>query len=298
MRVVQITDTHVKADPADLAVIEWIGGIELHDPAESLAFVLADIAALDVRPDLVVATGDLADRGHPVAYRRVNAMLNDLGIAVLAIPGNHDLMDNFDAYLPGGVVELGTACDAGGWSFMFARSGNTEWGELGAAQIDTLDERLTRRAHDNVFVWMHHPPVNLMGPYGPAAPFLGEDIVVLHERHAIAAIAAGHVHGEHNVEFAGIAVHATPSTFMGANGPGYRIFDFTPESFTTSVRSWPERSTMSDDKRDTLVANMRVRLDKQAGHSAQRNAEAHARAHVVEWFDEAESRRGRPAATL
>jgi 3',5'-cyclic-AMP phosphodiesterase len=296
VRVVQLTDTHVKADPDDLAVMEWFGGITLHDPAESLAFVLADIAALDVRPDLVIGTGDLADRGHPAAYRRLNAMLNELAVPAMVVPGNHDLAEHLDEHLPGGVVELGTSTEADGWTFVFARTGNTEWGELGPAQVAALDDRLARRRHDNVFVWMHHPPVNLMGAFGNEVPFLAEDLGVLHERHTVAAVAAGHVHGPHDVTFGDIAVHASPSTFMGGGGPGYRIFDFSPTGYTTQVRSFPERSTMTDAKRDTLVANMRARHAAQAAEPVARDLEHHAHAHVREWLDEAEARRGRPAA--
>lgn len=295
VRVVQITDTHIKADPADLAVIEWFGGITLHDPADSLALVLAEIDALDVRPDLVVGTGDLADRGHPAAYRRLNAMLNELGIPTMVIPGNHDLPDHFDAHLPGGVVELGTVTEAAGWTFAFARSGNTEWGELGPTQVTALGARLASRDNDRVFVWVHHPPCNLMGPYGADVPFLGEDLGELHARHPIAGLAAGHVHGPHDVAFGDIAVHASPSTFMGGGGPGFRIFDFSPTGYTTEVRSRPDRSTMTDEKRDTLVANMRARHAAQAAEPVVRDHEAHARAHVRAWLDEADERRGRVA---
>lgn len=296
MRVVQITDTHVKADPDDLAIIEWFGGVTLHDPADTLAFVLEQIAALEVRPDLIVGTGDLADRGHPAAYRRLNAMLNDLGIPTMVIPGNHDLADHLDAHLPGGVVELGTSCEAAGWSFVFARTGNTEWGELGTAQLASLDAQLAQRTNDDVFVWMHHPPCDLAHGNLPGAPFLGEDVEALHARHRIRAVAAGHVHGAHDVALGDIAVHASPSTFMGMGGPGFRIFDFAPGTYTTSVHTWPERSTMTDDKRDALVANMRLRQEKMAGEPIERGLEAHARAHVEEWYAEAEARRGRPAA--
>lgn len=296
MRVVQITDTHVKADPDDLAVIEWFGGVTLHDPADTLAFVLEQIDALDVRPDLLVGTGDLADRGHPAAYRRLNAMLNDLGIPTMVIPGNHDLTDHFDTHLPGGVVELGTFHESEGWAFAFARSGNTEWGELGADQLAALDARLASRTHEDVFVWMHHPPCDLAHGNLPAAAFLGEDVEALHGRHRIRAVAAGHVHGAHDVSLGDIAVHASPSTFMGMGGPGFRVFDFARGAYTTSVHTWPERSTMTDDKRDTLVANMRTRAEAMAGEPVERGLEAYARAHVEEWFAEAEARRGRPAA--
>ncbi len=295
MRVAQITDTHLKGDPDDLAVIEWLGGITLHDPTESLELILTDIVALDTPVDLIIGTGDLADRGHPLAYRRLNAMLNATGIPAMVVPGNHDLPDVLDANLPGGSVELGTFCEVAGWSFVFARSGNTEWGELGPAQLSTLATRLATRRHDNIFLWLHHPPVNLMGPLGANVSFLGDDVTALHRRHPIAGIAAGHVHGPHDVHHGDIPVHATPSTFMGGGGPGYRIFDFDEHGFTTTVRSWPERSTMTDDKRDTLVTNMRKRHAEHAGDPIERNLEERAVAEVRGWYEQAEAARGRPA---
>ena len=55
---------------------------------------------------------------------------------------------------------------------------------------------------------------------------------------------------------------------------------------------------MTDEKRDTLVANIGERKRRQAAEPVERDLEARAQAHVLEWFEEAETRRGRPAAAL
>jgi 3',5'-cyclic AMP phosphodiesterase CpdA len=44
-----------------------------------------------VKPDLVVATGDLTHRGRPDEHERAAAFLRSLGPPVLAVPGNHDI---------------------------------------------------------------------------------------------------------------------------------------------------------------------------------------------------------------
>jgi 3',5'-cyclic AMP phosphodiesterase CpdA len=44
-----------------------------------------------VRPDLVVATGDLTHRGRADQHERAAAFLQGLGPPVLAVPGNHDI---------------------------------------------------------------------------------------------------------------------------------------------------------------------------------------------------------------
>lgn len=45
----------------------------------------------ELRPDVVVASGDLTDRGRPAEHDRAHAFLASLGAPVVAVPGNHDL---------------------------------------------------------------------------------------------------------------------------------------------------------------------------------------------------------------
>jgi 3',5'-cyclic AMP phosphodiesterase CpdA len=50
-----------------------------------------------IRPELIVATGDLTHRGRSDEHERAAAFLRALGPTVLAIPGNHDLPHAFPA---------------------------------------------------------------------------------------------------------------------------------------------------------------------------------------------------------
>jgi 3',5'-cyclic AMP phosphodiesterase CpdA len=50
-----------------------------------------------VRPELVVASGDLTHRGRRDQHERASGFLRSLGLPVLAIPGNHDIPYTFPA---------------------------------------------------------------------------------------------------------------------------------------------------------------------------------------------------------
>jgi 3',5'-cyclic AMP phosphodiesterase CpdA len=50
-----------------------------------------------LRPDLLVATGDMSHRGRPEQLQRSAQLLRDLGLPLLAVPGNHDIPYTFPA---------------------------------------------------------------------------------------------------------------------------------------------------------------------------------------------------------
>lgn len=50
-----------------------------------------------MRPELLVATGDLSHRGRPDQLARAAELLRGLGLALLAVPGNHDIPYTFPA---------------------------------------------------------------------------------------------------------------------------------------------------------------------------------------------------------
>ena len=69
--------------------------------------------ALNPRPDLVVATGDLVDAGSAAEYGHLRRLLAPLDLPLFLLPGNHDSRDELarafpdHAYLPR---------DGGSWS--------------------------------------------------------------------------------------------------------------------------------------------------------------------------------------
>jgi len=70
---------------------------DLHVGAHEDPLVEAALARLAerVRPELVIATGDLANRGRRAEHERAHALLSSLGVPLLAVPGNHDLPYTF-----------------------------------------------------------------------------------------------------------------------------------------------------------------------------------------------------------
>ena len=193
--IAQITDTHIRAK-----------GKLLHHmvpTARYLKRAIAQLEALGPRPDLVVATGDLVDRGKPKEYRRLRKLLARLSLPLLVLPGNHDDREAFrhafaDApYLPRRgplhyAVDVGTvriiALDT-------TRPGHPG-GELDAARLTWLDARLCEAATRPTLIFMHHPPfltgVGPMDAHGFRGREAFEALIARH-RHVV-RIACGHVH--------------------------------------------------------------------------------------------------------
>lgn len=64
---------------------------DLHFGTEDEAVVRALVADLRrVAPDLVIVSGDLTQRARTAQFEAARAFLQDLGMPVLAVPGNHD----------------------------------------------------------------------------------------------------------------------------------------------------------------------------------------------------------------
>ena len=59
-------------------------------------FAVRELGA-QLRPDLLVVTGDITHRGRPEQLRRSAEVLRDLGLPLLAVPGNHDIPYTFPA---------------------------------------------------------------------------------------------------------------------------------------------------------------------------------------------------------
>jgi Icc protein len=82
MLIAQITDLHISTPDS------------VNDrhfrTAEHLERAVAHLNGLSPRPDLVLATGDLVERGEPEEYARLRAILDGLAMPLYVIPGNHD----------------------------------------------------------------------------------------------------------------------------------------------------------------------------------------------------------------
>lgn len=85
LKIVQITDTHIKTEAG--------GYLEPEAVAAALERAVAHIAVLADAlggVDMVAHTGDLVDDGAPEEYARFRALITPLAAPFYAVPGNHD----------------------------------------------------------------------------------------------------------------------------------------------------------------------------------------------------------------
>ncbi len=150
-----LTDLHI-SDPATP---------DPHLACDTLAVldrVIDTIAGLTRRPDFVLISGDLTNRGDAASYRLLADRLQAIAAPVLLALGNHDARGPFRAEMLGAPGEAAYVHDRliGGAhvivldSLVPGRIG----GALDAAQFDFLGAALNRHPDVPKLVMLHHPP--------------------------------------------------------------------------------------------------------------------------------------------
>ncbi|MBL9071762.1 MAG: metallophosphoesterase [Sphingopyxis sp.] len=210
MLIAQITDIHIGFDP--------------DNPAEYNRKRLDDV--LDVliegpnRPDLLLATGDITDRGDSDSYRRLATAFSRCPFPVWPSVGNHDLRDNFHAQFPG--------FDDGNGFIQYT----VELPELRLVTIDTLEEgrhggafceqraawldaELSKDPAKPTYVVMHHPPVESGIEWmntDPDEPWVAVFTDVISRHPQVRGLICGHLHRSVTVAWEGRTVAICSST--------------------------------------------------------------------------------------
>jgi 3',5'-cyclic-AMP phosphodiesterase len=213
MLIAQITDTHISTPGSKN---------DLHfRTAEHLEAAVAHLNALDPRPDAVLATGDLVERGEVAEYERLRALLEPLAMPIYLIPGNHDdranltrVFDRHD-YLPrSGPVQY--AIDE--WPVRLVAIDTLVPGESGGRltpeQLTWLDTTLAAAPSRPTIVLMHHPPFKTGIVKMDEMGLDGSDAfaAVIHRHPQVERIACGHLHRSIARRFAGTIACTSPAT--------------------------------------------------------------------------------------
>jgi 3',5'-cyclic-AMP phosphodiesterase len=160
MRILQLSDPHLLADPAGLCHGRPALALLRHGLQEALG----QLRTVGEAPDLLLISGDLCDDETWGGYVRLGEVLQTLRLPVALLAGNHDHPALFRAALGRRAVIAPALVRCGqGWLLLLDshRGGDTA-GELGPLQLDWLQRRLAAAAPaaaQPLLVAVHHPPV-------------------------------------------------------------------------------------------------------------------------------------------
>jgi Icc protein len=247
LRIAQITDTHLYADPDG----RLLGLNTRH--------CLQGVIALALRfgpPELVVASGDLAHDGTAQAYRQVRDCFSSIGAPVCCLPGNHDEACALREHLNEGCFHTIRSRCADAWQLVFLDStvAGSEAGHLAESELAALDAALQGRPDAPALICLHHQPVavgsrwlDTMRVDNPEAFF-----AVVDRHPQVRAVLWGHVHQAFEQQRNDVLLLAAPSTCLqflpGSERfaveqvpPGYRWLDLYPDgTLTTGIRRLPQ----------------------------------------------------------
>lgn len=216
--------THVVAhvsDPHLLAEHRMYGAIDTHD---NLRRAMHRLSLLEIPPQVIVFTGDLADRAEPKAYVQLREIVEpaaaQLGAQVVWVMGNHDEREPYARELFGEVATDDTVQDrvhdVAGLRVISLDSvvPGFHHGEISEAQLDWLGEQLATPAEHGTLLALHHPPI-------PTPMIRAAEVIELHDQARLAdvirgtdvrGVIAGHIHFSSYSEFAGVPVSVASST--------------------------------------------------------------------------------------
>jgi 3',5'-cyclic AMP phosphodiesterase CpdA len=189
------------SDPHITEAGRLVGG--RFDTAPYLAAAIDALNALDPRPDVVLATGDLVDRGQRTEYERLRSYLDALEMPFLLLPGNHDERSALRAAFPEQpwsregttlhyvvddypvrIVALDSAV-----------AGHYE-GHVGPEQLAWLDGLLTDDGQRATIVAVHHPPFITGIEHMDQMGLIDRDALgaVIARHRQVVAVLSGHLH--------------------------------------------------------------------------------------------------------
>lgn len=238
--IAQITDTHVGFEPE-------AGDEEFN----YLRFRMAidHVLAQHVQPDILILSGDIADKGAPESYERVKATIADCPFPVHVMTGNHDNRENLLAAFPdcptaNGFVQYVLELEGLRVICLDTLQHGRHGGALCELRAAWLKHQLNEAPDTPTLIVMHHPPVivgiDWMDPR-PHEAWIKRFTESIEGHAQIVGIACGHLHRTVSGSFGAVPVSITsavapavsldlrPVNFHEADGRG--IVDAEPPGY-------------------------------------------------------------------
>jgi 3',5'-cyclic AMP phosphodiesterase CpdA len=246
--VAQLSDTHVM----EAGGRQWA----FFDTSRALARCVAAVNARTPRPDVVLVTGDVCDRGRPAEYARARALLEGLAMPYFVIPGNHDRAEALAAAFPDRVrrsPDVGLSYVVEEYPVRLIMLDSTRagrhGGDIDAAKAAWLEAALAAAPERPTLIALHHPPFEPRVPLLDIFPFRGAEAfgAIVARRRNVVRLASGHVHHVFERAWNGTqawtAMSTSPQFFPRGVGrvplfptyerPGYLVHAFDGRSIAT-----------------------------------------------------------------
>jgi Icc protein len=192
------------------------------DSETHLRDLFAELEASEGRPEAIIFTGDLADKGEPEAYERLKAIVEPaaarIGAKVIWVMGNHDKREPFRERLFGEIPTqnpVDRVYDVNGLRVITLDSSvpGHHFGEITSSQLDWLAEELSVTAPHGTLLAMHHPPVPAVLDLATVVELRNQGpLREVLEGTDVRGILAGHLHYSSTGTFAGIPVSVASAT--------------------------------------------------------------------------------------
>jgi Icc protein len=209
--LVQLSDPHIGADWGD------------RDPVARLGDTVAAVRALELNPDAVLISGDLAHNAADAEYEQLREVVSPIEAPLYVLPGNHDdraaLRRHFG--VPGVDDQpVQYAVDLGPLRLVVLDTMlvGEDRGELGAERLVWLQEALADAPRTPTVIALHHPPLTIgisaFDELGLPLPDRRELGNVMERHPQVSRIVAGHLHLAVAGELRGRSVLVAPSTYV------------------------------------------------------------------------------------
>lgn len=233
--VIQITDPHLRKEAE--------GKLLGMNTRSSLDAVLSLIHQNHQTPDVVLATGDLAQDGSIEAYRCFEEKTNSFDCPVYWFSGNHDSREAMSE-VAGATGALKKVVRMGAWQFIFLDSllDGKVHGHLADTELSLLDEALSERPDLHSLISFHHHPVDIDCEWLDTIGLKNRDqlLEIVDKYSSVRCLVWGHIHQEIDVLRKGVRLLATPSTCVqflpkskefavDSLAPGYRWLRLSPD---------------------------------------------------------------------
>lgn len=192
------------------------------DAWERLKQAFAAVEASGVRPEAVIFTGDLADKGEPEAYRKLRgaaeAVAGHVGAKLIWVVGNHDDRSQVRSVLLDEAFDdspLDRRYDLGGLRLLVLDSSvpGFHHGEVDDDQLRWLAAELETQAQDGTLLVLHHPPIPCVQDLAVLTELRNQPALArVVENSDVVAILAGHLHFSASSVFANVPVSVASST--------------------------------------------------------------------------------------